>query len=576
MGEMFATDVKVLDVATKKLLKSASSQGDGIDSILKIQINTLSSEVSRVIGIPKGKSEPATMGIADVTTDSMEAYQLFLKGKEAYERFYNEEAIQHFEKALEFDPQFAAAYLYLGHAKMDMLERDAAIEAYTKAKTFSDRATEKERLFIEAEYVSWVEVESGEKFRILNELAEKYPREKQVYLDLGGIYRSRHMYNEAIENFYKALELDPNWGYVLNILAYTHSDIGNYAQAIKYFQKYIDVSPGDANPIDSMAELYFRMGRFDEAILKYQEALKTKPGFESSLRIAIIYALKENYASSEEWLERFITETDSPSRKAEGYLWKGIFDFLLGKRERAFENLLKAEDFADRIRAAIINLTRGWMYYDLGQFDLSQEFNQKTWDVLLLFFPDSIRFTAVYESEQGIIEVGQGKIDTARVRLERIEVMLGKAKTPEVLNTIKYLSEWLGAEILMAEGLPEQAIEILENMETRPVPSLQTDEYGPYNFPYQKDFLARAYIQSGRLNDAISEYERKIEFVPGDKDYHLIHPVYHYLLAKLFQEKGLSDNSIEQYEQYLMIMKDADPGIAEIADAKKRLGDLKK
>ncbi len=72
----------------------------------------------------------------------------------------------------------------------------------------------------------------------------------------------------------------------------------------------------------------------------------------------------------------------------EGYLWKGIFDFLLGKRERAFENLLKAEDFADRVRAAIINLTRGWMYYDLGQFDLSQEFNQKTWNVLLLFFPD--------------------------------------------------------------------------------------------------------------------------------------------------------------------------------------------
>ena len=34
-GEMFATDVKVLDVETKKLLKSVSSRGEGVGSILK-------------------------------------------------------------------------------------------------------------------------------------------------------------------------------------------------------------------------------------------------------------------------------------------------------------------------------------------------------------------------------------------------------------------------------------------------------------------------------------------------------------------------------------------------------------
>ena len=40
-GDMFATDVKVLDVTTKNILKSARSQGTGVESILKQQIDEL-------------------------------------------------------------------------------------------------------------------------------------------------------------------------------------------------------------------------------------------------------------------------------------------------------------------------------------------------------------------------------------------------------------------------------------------------------------------------------------------------------------------------------------------------------
>jgi TolB-like protein len=38
-GNMFATDVKVLDVHSKQLLKSASARGEGVESILKSQID---------------------------------------------------------------------------------------------------------------------------------------------------------------------------------------------------------------------------------------------------------------------------------------------------------------------------------------------------------------------------------------------------------------------------------------------------------------------------------------------------------------------------------------------------------
>ncbi len=64
-------------------------------------------------------------------------------------------------------------------------------------------------------------------------------------------------------------------------------------------------------------------------------------------------------------------------------------------------------------------------------------------------------------------------------------------------------------------------------------------------------------------------------FDPEGKDRFLSHPVYYYRLAKLYEEKGLVGKAIEHYEKFLDLWKDADPGIAEVEDARKRLVGLK-
>ena len=116
-------------------------------------------------------------------------------------------------------------------------------------------------------------------------MAKKYPKEKQVHTYLGMYYWLMRSFNEAIEEFNKALELDPNYGWAINHLAYTYLDMGDFEKAIEYFQRYASVSPGDANPLDSMAELYFRMARLGEAIAKYKEALEIKPDLIQSNEI---------------------------------------------------------------------------------------------------------------------------------------------------------------------------------------------------------------------------------------------------------------------------------------------------
>ena len=156
-GETFATDVQVLDVSSKHILKSASAKGDGVASILKSQIDEISRTIRRGIAPPPLKIETPGRKIIDLTTSSMEAYGYYLKAREAYENFFYADARKFAEKAVAVDPTFALAHYVLSKAAGNLFDYPARNKALEKAKVYSARATEKERLFIEARYAGIIE-----------------------------------------------------------------------------------------------------------------------------------------------------------------------------------------------------------------------------------------------------------------------------------------------------------------------------------------------------------------------------------------------------------------------------------
>jgi TolB-like protein len=156
-GDTFMTDVKVLDVETKKLIKSTSTRGRGEDSILQTQIDELGREISLGLGIARQKVGASQRPTTDLTTSSMEAYKHFLQGKEDIDNLYAIGAQQSLEKAVGLDPKFALALLYLSETYYELGNRASAIESLKNAKAHSEKATEKERLYIEAQYASRIE-----------------------------------------------------------------------------------------------------------------------------------------------------------------------------------------------------------------------------------------------------------------------------------------------------------------------------------------------------------------------------------------------------------------------------------
>jgi serine/threonine protein kinase/Tfp pilus assembly protein PilF len=576
-GETFATDVKVLDVASKQILKTASSKGDGVSSILKTQIDEISHTISRGLGPVAAKIEISQPKIAELTTASMEAYNYFLRGRDDYEKFYNADARKFLEKAVELDPTFAVAYLYLGKVAGELYDTKAETEAYEMAKKYSAKATEKERLYIEAMYARVIERDSEKRLCLLQELVKKYPQEKQFHYDLGFTYEGRRRYPEAIEEYEKALALDPNFGFVINQAGYVYAQIGDFEKAIQYFERYASINPGQANPIDSIAELYFRLGKFDQAKAKYQEALEIRPDFSSSCRgLAYIFALEENYAETRHWLEEFIIRAPTPAEKMEGHWLRAYFNYFLGRWDESLAEYLAVREQAEKAGStfimAAVDWILGYLYADRGEFDLARKAFQGYNDYFSKRNPSTFR-SAERSFLIGWVDLKQGRVDAAEARLKEIEPLLPKVESAAQEATL--LFRLLEADVFLAENLPEKAIEAGEKMVLANFPNMTTGSMTDYNIPFLKDVLARAYWKKGELDKAIAEYERLITIDPKSQVRYLIHPLYHYRMGRVYEEKGDKAKAASQFEKFLKYWKDADAKQLEIADAKKRLDAIK-
>jgi tetratricopeptide (TPR) repeat protein/tRNA A-37 threonylcarbamoyl transferase component Bud32 len=580
-GDTFATDVKVHDVRTKALLKSASSQGQGVSSILEKQIGELSKEIARAVGLSGRKVEVSQASIADLTTSSMEAYEYYLKAQDQFDKLYYDEARKLYEKAIDLDPGFAIAYVGLAYAANglgDSKERDRAFE---RANALSGKTSEKERLYIEENYAGVIKKDPAKQLSILQELVQKYPKEKLAHYMLGQYYRDQQQLQEAVEEFGKAVELDPSYGLALNQMAYSVADLGDLERAVEIFGKYASLFPGDANPVDSMAEMYFRMGRLDEAILKYQEALKIKPDFfGSAASLAYVYALKEDYDEAMNWIDRYIAIAPSPQLRGIGYFYRTFLNLWCGRyTEAAAEtDLLKtgAEAVAGKEGAAAMGLLKAWVLFEQGHFDLTRPLYKQWYDVNLLNPLAKDSALALYDFYDGFVDMATGRLDEAKNKLASFKAVLPNIGNFPIPRVAPYLCGQFEGELLLRLGSVDKAIAVLEKAPSLGAPPAMRLIVPLYVQPFPMDALARAHRAKGDIDRAITEYEKLATFDPARPERTWINPKYHFRLAQLYKIRSMREQAIGQYKKFLDLWKNADPDNPELAEAKKALAELQR
>jgi tetratricopeptide (TPR) repeat protein len=580
---VFVTDVKILDVKTKEVLGTARAQGADAASILKKQVDELSEQIWRKVSRSPRKRDASPGKVMDVTTDSLEAYNYFLRGREDFEKSYFTDAEKFLKKAVALDEKFAAAYLYLARSYYELDNIKARNDSLEKALLHSGRAMEKERLQIESAY-AWLIEKNGKKcIAILNKLAAKYPRDKFAHQSLGQALNREGFRDDALRETEKAIELDPSFGEALNQAGYIHAAKNELENALEYFRKYSGVSPGDANPLDSMAEMYLLMGNLDQSIAKYKEALEVKPDFnEANWRLSYVSAQREDFSEALRWVDNFIRQAPNSGKRAEGIFWRGLYRYYLGQSASALTDFGEVSKQAGEVESEVFNALSewmtGWISFERGKPELGRQGFQKWFDIYKkISGNDALAFEAELNFYLALIDLKGNALDSAKAGLKAVEERLPKIDILE-RPRIEFCVRILHAEILLAEGSAVEAIAILRKADPPKMPSFGwgTQNIFFYNVPFRKDGLARAYLKIGDATNAIAEYERLLSFAPERKERFIRYPRYHYDLARLYEEQGLKDKARERYQRFLFLWENADPGLPEFVDAKKRFETLSK
>ncbi len=553
---------QIIDVATGNVMASQKITGTVGENIFPI-IDRLSVEVKKDLSLPQAALNESTPPTADLTTHSAEAYRYYLEGVDFLNGYYTQEAEKSFRKALKFDSTFAMVYYRLSILQQINGALEEGKKSIAKAVEYSGKVSQKELYYIKLQEAN-ISGKSTEAIEYSQKIVEQYPEEKEAYLWLGVFYyQDLRKFDEAILYFNKAIEIDSLNEMAYNQLAYVYSIMGDYEKSIWAINKYISLAPDEANPYDTRGDIYAGNGKIDQAIGSYEKALEIKPDFYLSdppAKLCRLYLFKREYAKAENCYREISSSSDKNNRSY-GRTCLAHIPTYQGRFNQA---LMVLEDgiAADRMEQA-----EGWE--NASKYLLKALIHEEKRDLNL----------AIKEIEK-YMEISHGINADDRVtgmltytrllaenkEFEKAEQIAADLKTAiEETDTSQIYLYWNAhGYIELAKGNEEAALVNFKKA-TRDVP----------NF-LQRNSLASAYLETGRLGEAVTEFEKALSRYDVDRAFYSIKAVQiYYLLGLAYEKSGWDQKAIEKYEEFLDIWKNADPGIKEIDDAKARLARLK-
>lgn len=240
----------LIDAQTNRQLWAERYDGE-VKNIFELQ-DQLSSRIVSALKVKLTSQESENLGYK--YTNSIDAYELFLKGRETVYRYSKEstfEAQKLLQQAIDLDPNFAEAYALLGwtyaYSMMNGWGKDRE-ELHKKALDLSDRALA---------------------------LHDQIP---MAYFTRGLVYRDQKLYGKALIEAEKVIAIDPSYANGHVLLATLMYYAGRAEDGLERMQYAARLNPNHPHNYPfHMGQAYFVLKRYDEAIAAFEKGLETRP-----------------------------------------------------------------------------------------------------------------------------------------------------------------------------------------------------------------------------------------------------------------------------------------------------------
>jgi DNA-binding winged helix-turn-helix (wHTH) protein/tetratricopeptide (TPR) repeat protein len=199
--------------------------------------------------------------LAEATTPSLEALEAFSMGWKLHTT--TGAGMRFLQRAVEIDPNFAVAYSTLGRAYADVEEGDLSGASAARAWQLRDRASDREKFVIDANYAILATGDLEVARQTLETWAQMYPREALPHVMLSGYpNKAAGRFEQAITEGQKAIELDPDFS-----IAYFNIAVNNvYLNRLDEAENVLRRAAGQGLEIDE-----FLMLDYDIAFLRGDE-----------------------------------------------------------------------------------------------------------------------------------------------------------------------------------------------------------------------------------------------------------------------------------------------------------------
>ncbi len=284
-GERFRVTAQLLDVASGEILWSDRIDTSAAD-IIAVQ-DTIAQRIVEGLRLELSHAEQADL--AKPSTQNATAYEQYLRGRDLFARFIFRTiapedcnaAIEHFQRAVELDPNFALAHDGLGASYVNRVFKGlGGAEDFERAEVAFGKALAIDPQLIEARMLMvFVYMWRGEKQKAREEVSrarKEAPDEAVVHFVKATLHRLDGEYGRALRSYDRLVRLDPAAHVVASYnRAIVHMYMGHFDETMRQ----LDNAGEPDNPLVGTfrALALYYTGQTDAAAELMQQVISRRP-----------------------------------------------------------------------------------------------------------------------------------------------------------------------------------------------------------------------------------------------------------------------------------------------------------